>query len=120
MDWAESWTLARRAKKTRETLVTWDSGKLFILKRLPRPATGEMISGVSLVIFYCLSVQVMMTGDERQRRGRPQQQAVARGLPGRAAFGAEPQPARDAECSRARDPPGAEFGQMLDKGTTSL
>lgn len=94
MDWAESWTSVRRAKETRETLVTWDAGKLFILKRLPRPATGEMISGVSLVIFYCLSVQVMMTGDERQRRGRPQQQALARGLPGRATCGAELQPAR--------------------------
>lgn len=94
MDWAESWTSVRRAKETRETLVTWDAGKLFILKRLPRPATGEMISGVSLVIFYCLSVQVMMTGDERQRRGRPQQQALARGLPGRATCGAELQPAQ--------------------------
>lgn len=111
MDWAESWTSVRRAKETRETLVTWDAGKLFILKRLPRPATGEMISGVSLVVFYCLSVQVMMTGDERQRRGRPQQQAMARGLPGRAACGAELQPARCRAQRGAETPRGPSSGR---------
>lgn len=46
MDWAKSWMLARHVKKTREALVTWDSGKLFILKRLPRLGTGEVISGI--------------------------------------------------------------------------
>lgn len=45
-DWAESWVLARHATKTREALVTWDSAKLFILERLPRLGTGEVISGI--------------------------------------------------------------------------
>lgn len=53
MDWAESWVLVRHAKKTRAALVTWDSGNLFILKRLSMVGTGEVISGISLVIFHC-------------------------------------------------------------------
>ena len=46
MDWAESWVLVRHAKETREALVSWGSGKLFILNRLPRLGTGEVISGI--------------------------------------------------------------------------